>query len=166
MADDAAQNDTLSESTRSLVPAIYFDIFLLRVMGLNMNQIAERTHLSYDRIRHLFAAGGAVHELWLEWKAKHAQESFEDTMMIMTSHLPDIARAKVLQAKQEKGEGSVAAARMVFEYTMGRPVEKIKMKIEDNRTTADLVREVMITRQQNERQRQSTISNRVAGESA
>jgi hypothetical protein len=50
----------------------------------------------------------------------------EESMNMMFGHLPDIVRANIVDAKSIGTPVAVAARKMIFDHTLGKPVEKIK----------------------------------------
>lgn len=119
-------NLTTLNNTKSLVPVKYYEIFALRIIGLTYKQIANKTNYSEDRIKHLFYSKGVLCELWLSWVETAKKESIDEAIDMMFGHLPDIMRANILHAKSQS-VGAVLARKIIFEYTLGKPEDRIKL---------------------------------------
>lgn len=118
----------LQNATKNgLVPAKYYDIFGLRILGLTYKQIAEKIGYSEQHIRRLFAKGGMLYSFWEQWLDVAKEDSIDEAINMMFGHLPDIVRANILDAKMTNSPVAVAARKMIFEYTLGKPEERMKI---------------------------------------
>jgi hypothetical protein len=137
--------DLALNNTKSLVSTVYYQMFQLRLMGLTYPQIAGKTGYSEDHVKHIFAKGGVLYELWQEWKRAAKENSLEEALDLMFGHLPDIARANVVDAKQTNSPVGIAARKMIFDYTLGKPEEKLKVNAQVGiYTVADLIKAATI----------------------
>ena len=112
----------LQNDTKSLVPAAYFQMFSLRLLGLTYSQIAEKTGYSEAHIRRLFAKGGKLYGLWLDFQKDAIENGLEESKDMMFGHLPDVVRSLIMLAKSNK-PGAVRAAGIIMDYTLGKPPE-------------------------------------------
>ncbi len=119
--------EILQNSTKTLVPSRYYDIFGLRVMGCDYKTIAEKTGYSYQHIRNIFARSGVLYEFWRHWCDEHKKEALEEATDMEWGQLPDIVRANIISAKDTKTMVGVAARKMIFDRTFGRPEDRIKI---------------------------------------
>lgn len=110
----------LQNDTKSLVPAAYFKMFSLRLLGYTYAQIADKTGYSEAHVRRLFAKGGVLHSMWQDFQQTATEEAKDDSITMMYGHLPDITRALIMQAKS-MGPGAIRAAEIIFSYTLGKP---------------------------------------------
>jgi 2-iminoacetate synthase ThiH len=117
----------LQNDTKYLVPATYFRMFNLRLLGLTYAQIAEKTGYLEAHIRRLFAKDGALYNLRLDLQKDAFEEGVEDDITMMFGHLPDITRALIMQAKNMQ-PGAVKAAEMIFNYTLDQSSEKTNLQ--------------------------------------
>lgn len=148
MSKEITQNST----KWSLVPAKYYDVFALRILGLTYEQIAEKTNYSPDRIRHLFARGGVLYKFWRSWVEDFKKESVDEALDMMFGHLPDIVRANILHAKSQ-AMGAVLARKMLFEYTLGKPEDRLKISAAVGVFTfADWVKQQTLAQKENDKQ--------------
>src|SRR3989338_825034 len=122
MADKKALN-----STKSLVPVKYYEIFAYRLIGLTYKQIGSKTNYSEGYIKHLFCSKGVLFEFWLSWLKMAKEESIEEALTMMFGHLPDIVRANIIDAKTTGSMIGIAARKILFEYTLGKPEERLKL---------------------------------------
>lgn len=127
MADFMPQHATNPEPATALVPAVYYDMFYLRLMGLNFEEIAAKTlnpatgkPYSYDHVRRLFSAGHACHNLWHRWKEVAKQNSLEEVFDMVVGQLPDIIRTRIADAKGF-GPTAIASTKIIIDLIMGRP---------------------------------------------
>lgn len=140
-----AQNSTKT----SLVPVVYFEMFSLRTIGLTYKQIAEKTGYHEDRIRHIFARGGVLYQLWSEWLEIAKKNSLEEAFAIMFGHLPDIVRTRVLHAKRFD-MGAVASSKIILDYTLGRPEKRFNINARAQVATfTDWVKQQTLTKIEN-----------------
>ncbi len=123
MADEIAPNSTIS-----LVSTIYYEMFYLRLMGLTYGQIAEKTGYSQGRIKHIFARGGALHDLWQEWKKTAKENSLEEAQDMMFGQLPDVVRTMIMTAKAPYTATGVSAGIRIMDYTLGKPPETVNVR--------------------------------------
>ena len=133
----------LQNDTKSLVPAAYFRMFNLRLLGLTYAQIADKTGYSEAHVRRLFAKGGALYDLWLEFQKSAFEEGVQESVTMMYGHLPDITRALIMQAKSMQ-PGAVKAMEMIFNYTLDKTAEKINPQTETKEEPLDPARKELI----------------------
>jgi len=96
---------------------------------LTYAQIAEKTGYSEAHVRRLFAKGGTLYNLWLDFQKDAFEEGVEDAITMMFGHLPDITRALIMQAKSMQ-PGAVRAAEMIFNYTLDKSPENPALQTE------------------------------------
>ena len=89
---------------------------------MTYSQIAEKTGYSEAHVRRLFAKGGALYGLWLDFQKDAFEEGVHESVTMMFGHLPDITRALIMQAKSMQ-PGAVRAAEMIFNYTLDKSPE-------------------------------------------
>lgn len=122
----------LQNDTKSLVPAAYFKMFSLRLLGLTYSQIAEKTGYSEVHVRRLFAKGGQLQGLWLDFQKDAIENGVEESKDMLFGHLPDVVRSLIMLAKSNK-PGAVRAAGIIMDYTLGKPPEyKIPQNLNKN----------------------------------
>lgn len=142
--------EIIPNNTKSIVPLKYYEMFGLRIMGLTYKQIAEKTDYSEAHIKLLFSNNGVLGKLWADWLEKAKGDNVEESLSMMFGHLPDIVRANIIDAKQMGTPTAIAARKMIFEYTLGKPEEKLKF---DGRlgifTFADWIKAETLKDQQN-----------------
>lgn len=147
MSEEITQKNT----KLALVPAKYYEIFALRMLGLTYEQIAEKTKYTADHIRHLFARGGVLHDFWRNWVEDFKKENVDEAMDMMFGHLPDIVRANILHAKSQ-ALGAVLARKMLFEYTLGKPEDRLKINAAVGIFTfADYVKQQTLAQKENDK---------------
>lgn len=105
-------------STKRLVPAVYYDMFTYRLMGLTYGQIAEKTGYSEGWVKHLFAKGGVLYDLWRKWLDTAKKNSIDEAVTMMFGHLPDIIRARIIHAKSMSA-GAVESSKLIMGFTLG-----------------------------------------------
>lgn len=113
-------DEIIQDSTKRLVPSVYYEMLYLRFMGLTYDQIAKKTNYSHSRVRALFAKNGVLHDLYREWLETAKKNSMEEALDMMFAHLPDIIRARIMHA-ESMGMGSNEAAKIILNYTLGNP---------------------------------------------
>lgn len=113
--------------TKQLVPAKYYDLFALRIMGLDFKQIAEKSGYAYQTVRNLFARSGVLYQFWRDWVEERKKDAMEEVTDMEWGHLPDIVRANILDAKLQNSMVGISARKMIFDRTFGRPEDKIKL---------------------------------------
>jgi hypothetical protein len=123
MADEIAQN-----STKSLVSTVHYQMFYLRFMGLTYEQIAEKTGYHQDRVRHIFAKGGVLYDLWQNWLKTAKENSLEEARDMMFGQLPDVVRTMIMTAKSPYTATGVSAGTKIMDYTLGKPPETVNVK--------------------------------------
>jgi hypothetical protein len=123
MADEIAQN-----TTQSLVSTIYYQMFYMRLMGLTYEQIGEKTKYHPDSVRHIFAKGGVLYDLWQEWKKTAKENSLEEARDMMFGQLPDVVRTMIMTAKAPYTATGVTAGMKIMEYTLGKPPETVNVR--------------------------------------
>jgi len=107
-------------NTKAVVPAIYYDMFALRILGATFEQIADRTNRSPDTVRHLFCAGGSLYQLYRDWVDNKKKENLVEVYDIILGNLPDIVRARAIHAKT-LAKGSVESSKLLMGYALGDP---------------------------------------------
>lgn len=134
--DDTNRHET------AIVSSIYYKMFYLRLMGCTYGEIAEKTDYSIDRVRHIFAKGGVLYELWEGWRETAKDEAIEEALTIMHGNLPDIVRNLVVLARSPI-PASIIAARVIFAYTLGNPNTKEFHGVSDStpKTFTDWIRQ-------------------------
>lgn len=138
---------TTRKSTNNVVPAWYYQAFSLRAMGFSYEQISERMGYKVDTVKHLFCVNGALHDLWIEWIDTSRKMALDESLMIMYAHLPDIIRARAVQAKQNNMIGYLSS-QMIMQYTLGKPDKKTTEGDQAIITFSEWVKEMTIKRQQ------------------
>ena len=123
MADEIAPN-----STKSLVNTVYYEMFYLRLMGLTYGQIAEKTGYNQSYIKHIFAKGGVLYDLWQEWKKTAKENSLEEARDMMFGQLPDVVRTMIMTAKAPYTATGVMAGIKIMDYTLGKPPETVNVR--------------------------------------
>ena len=103
----------LQNDTKSLVPAAYFKMFSLRLLGLTYSQIAEKTGYSEVHVRRLFAKGGQLQGLWLDFQKDAIENGVEESKDMLFGHLPDVVRSLIMLAKSNR-PGAVRAAGIIM----------------------------------------------------
>ena len=134
MSEEIVQNHTKPEKP---VPLWYYDAFGLRIMGLTLEQIAERTGKSHSHVRSLFASKGRIYKFWREYVESRKKDAHEEILDMIWGHLPDVIRARIVHAKT-LGMGSNQAAEILLKYTLGdpsKPSVQNNIQINDNRIT-------------------------------
>lgn len=133
---------TQKVTDRALVPAEYYDIFALRMMGLTYKQIAQRTNKYTDGyIRRLFSTGNKLHDLYREWVDRAKKEELEGLWDMMHANAADIMRRRIVHAKNSDDPAAVVSSFKIFEYVLGDP-KAVKHEGGAVITVADLVKEV------------------------
>jgi hypothetical protein len=117
---------TTRNNTKSLFPIIYYEIFALRIMGLTYKQIASKIGYSEDHIKHLFYSKGVLRELLQSWLETTKKENIDEAINMMYGHLPDIMRTTIINARTPNSMIGIMAAKIIFEYTLGKPGRLIK----------------------------------------
>lgn len=131
----------LQNATNKPLPVKYFEVFTLRLLGLNFRQIAEKTGYSHEHIRYLFSKAGVLSQLWVEFLVEAKKSSLDEAIMMMYANLPDIARNLVNIAKGSDMSG-VRAAQIVFSYTLGDPrVRAESVYKSEPRTVAEWIKQ-------------------------
>ncbi len=121
MNDEKPQKHTFE-----LVPMAYYEMFAYRMAGLTYKQIAEKTKYTEDWVRHIFAKGGALNELYRNFLQRAKEESVDEAMDMMFAHLPDIVKMRIKQAKNGTDAGAVVSSKMIMDYTLGDPRDRAK----------------------------------------
>lgn len=98
----------------------YYEMMYLRFMGLNYDQIAQKTGYKPQTVRLYFSKGGLLNELYTEWIKEAKDISKNEALEMAWGHLPDIMRSRIVAAK---GYGAPAntAAEIILRYTLGNP---------------------------------------------
>lgn len=121
-------NEIIPNDTKSLVPAKYYEIFALKILGLTYDKIAQRTGYSESHIKLLFSSKGVLNKLWQSWCENAKKDNVDEALTMMFGHLPDIVRANIIDAKSTDSMVGIAARKMLFEYTLGKPEERLKLE--------------------------------------
>jgi len=103
-----------------LVPAAYYDIFALKILGEDNKKIAQQTGYSEQWIRYLFCSKGALHDLYRSWVDSKKKDNLEEVFDIINGNLPDIIRARAMHAKSFVA-GSVESSKLLLAYVLGDP---------------------------------------------
>lgn len=118
----------LQENTSgSLLPAVYYDMFAMRIAGAEYKQIAEQTGYSYSHVRTLFSKNGKIYDFWQKWVQEKKAENVQQALDTMFGHLPDVVKANITHALTIGKEGSVMARKILFDYTLGTPEQRVKL---------------------------------------
>lgn len=156
------------KSTNKLVPALYYEMFVLRIQGYDMKEIAQQTGYSHSHVKHVFMKGGVLNDLYRDWVENRKGDKVEEAMDLMFEHLPDVVRANIGHA-MTTGIGAPAARKLIFDGTLGDLMKRADAKPVGSNfsTVADLI-EASYEEIKNETD-QGTISeneDEVAGRSA
>jgi hypothetical protein len=140
------------KGTNLPIPAKYFDVFEWKLLGLTYKQIAERTSYSLIHIKHLFMKGGVLYEYWRDYAENKKSEVIEEMLDMAFTHGPDAMRAHILDAKLTNSPIGIAARKILFEYTLGRPEERLKLDAKVGvYTFADWIKAETLKDKENER---------------
>lgn len=151
-------SDDLQKLTKSgVVPIKYYEMFALRVLGLTYAQIAEKVGFSEGWVRQLFMNSGVLGQLWKSWVEKAKGDSVEEALTMAFGHLPDAMRSNIFDAKQVGTPVAVASRKMLFDYTLGKPVEKHLVKVNVS-TFAEWAEKEALKIQENEQSKSREIS--------
>lgn len=115
-----------NQASRGIVPAIYYDMFAMRVAGADYRQIAEATGYHYNYVRTLFCRTGKLYQFYRDYVEEHKAEKIEQATDILFESLPDTVRANIAHGLTPT-EGAVMARKLTFDYTLGSPEQKIKL---------------------------------------
>lgn len=113
-------------TSRSIIPAEYYDMFAMRVKGADYQQIAQATGYSYGHVRTLFSRSGKLYQFYRDYVEEHKAEAIEQATDIMFEHLPETVKANIAHGLMPT-EGAVMSRKLTFEYTLGSPEQKIKL---------------------------------------
>lgn len=122
MLDPIIQNNT-----KSLVPAEYYELFALRILGLTYKQISEKTTYSESHIRYLFSSKGVLWSLYRDWVINHKKENTEGALDMLFGHLPDLIKMEIVSAKDPMTMVGLMARHKIFDYTLGKPEDRLKI---------------------------------------
>jgi hypothetical protein len=120
-------NEIIPNNTLSLLPEKYYEVFALRITGLTYKQIAEKTGYAESTLKQLFSSEGVLKKFYRDWVAKHKADDLEESLDMMFAHLPDIVRARILQAKGND-MGAFLSSKLIFENTLGKPEERMRIE--------------------------------------
>lgn len=120
------QNST-PENREGMLRWKYYSILELRMAGLEHDQIAEKTGYTGQYIRKLFARGGKLHDVFEKYQVEGTEAALKEANIILFGGLPKAARAMVMTAQMPFSREGVAAGKVLFEYTMGKPTETVKL---------------------------------------
>lgn len=120
-------NKTPKNTSLDMLPARYYEMFALRMLGVDYQTIATKTGYTYSWVRHVFAKGGALYQFWQDWVAEQKTEKVNESLDMMFAHLPELVKANIIHAKDYNLNGSVLARKIIFDYTLGSPEQKIKL---------------------------------------
>src|SRR4030042_2315340 len=152
MSDDKPQNNT-----RELVPMAYYEMFAYRMAGLTYKQIAEKTNYSEDWIRHIFAKGGVLYELYQNFLQRAKEDSIDEAMDMMFAHLPEIINKRIMHAKSGDDAGAVISSKMIMDYTLGDSRDRARKGGGIGFTFSDWIKQQTLNDEKNADQ-QATIS--------
>lgn len=119
-------NEIRKQTSRSIIPAEYYDMFAMRVKGADYQQIALSTGYSYGWVRTLFSRSGKLYQFYRDYVEEHKAEAIEQATDIMFSTLPETVRANIAHGLMPT-EGAVMSRKLTFDYTLGSPEQKIKL---------------------------------------
>lgn len=158
------------DSTKTPVPAAYYEMFALRIQGWDYKEIAIETGYSYDRVKHIFAKGGVLYDLYRDWVKNRKLDRVEEAVDLAFEHLPDIMRANIKHAMTPY-EGAPMARKMIFDLTLGDMLKRNDSKEveETHGSISELIKAATLAKQINdgsENTNQNRDNGKVAGESA
>lgn len=137
----------------------YIGILLLRAQGLTYEEIGKRTGLTAQYLRRLFMKGGKLHALFQEFAKVYHGEMTEETMNVIFGNMPDVARTMVATAQLPFTPASVMAGRVLLEYGLGSPEQRVKLNATVGvMTFADYVKQITLKEQQDAEQSKQTTS--------
>lgn len=124
-----------------LLPAVYFEMFAMRVQGYNFKEIAEHTGYRHDWVRTLFSRNGVMHEYWREWVEEHKVNRVEEAIDMAFDHLPDVMKANIKHSLTAY-DGAPMARKLIFDLTLGDLIKRAGTKPigSEHGSIADLIK--------------------------
>lgn len=113
-----------SKRISRLVPVWYFQAFGLKIMGLTYETIARECGKSVSAVEKLFYSKGFMYNYWQEWSKERKDRNSADAMDMIFGHLPEYTRAAIMVAKNTTNPMGVKQRERLFDYTLGKPVER------------------------------------------